>query len=1075
MSAPDLAGKRTLRIRGRAYPVLLPSPRDPRLHLAATITSLQVLGQVAFGFRLSIAQILVALLTSALLEFAIAFRRHGVILWPASALLTGNGVAFILRVPGTEHGDWWTLRGWWIFAGVSGISLLSKHLIRMRGRHIFNPSNFGLVLCFLLLGSSRAEPLDFWWAPMSGWMLLALAIIVAGGLVILSRLRLLGIAVLFWLTFAAGMAVLAVSGHSMTARWHLGPITGAYFWWVLVSSPELLVFLFFMITDPKTIPGGSFGRRLYAVGLGLVAALLIAPQRTEYATKVALLGALAFACIARAALELAPGAERRARWFAGLRLRTTRRATGAVALGAAAAFVGVLLLAGVPARTSAGAAGPALAMPGAARVPQVTIGHSTGVASQIDRATAVRIARDVVADLHAQADALRLRDATRASAAASGVWLTGLQSQIRTAPTRGVRVPTYAIDHIRLHLEPGKGQAPPIVVAECRGRVVLTTYGDSANLAVSAGQPTRFTQTFDLQLQGERFRIVRSRKASIAALAAPSLPAVSAAPVVSARVTAAAARGFAGVHLTDVARQVGLRFRQGSFRYGADGGDVPAMMGGGLCWLDYDNDGWMDLFVVNSYADKNIPGWLAHGGLPTSALFHNVHGRFVNVTKRSGAGLPIRGTGCVAADFNGDGHTDLYVTSAVDDKLLWNNGDGTFSEGARASGIVSFGWHSGAAVADVNGDGRPDLYVSGYTNMGAPIPTSVAGFPGNHKGVRSELFLNEGPDGHGHAKFRDVSTAAGLPASHFDHSLGAVFSDFNHDGRLDLYVANDEDPNRLYMNVAWPGGAKADPKGLGFRLVDRAPRAGVADANAGMGVAAADYTGDGATDLFVSNSRGQEHAVFRSEPVTASGRSFVSARPGFTPAFGKNFTGWGDTWVDLNRDGHLDLVLANGAIPVMSVAKDAAPLQALENLAGQGLPGQFANAGGLVGLDAAPRVNGRGVAAADFNNDGNVDVAVNSIGGPLILLENRNASGHWLEVSLKGFHPGATVTAELPDGRTLTRQVQAGSSYLSSEDPRVFFGLGSATAVRTLVVRYPGGKVVRLAGVAADQILAVPR
>ena len=120
MSAPDLAGKPTVRIRGRAYPVLLPSLRDPRLHLAAVIISLQVLGQVAFDFRLSIAQILVALLTSALLEFGIAFRRHHVIMWPASALLTGNGVAFVLRVPGTEHGDWWSLRGWWIFAAAAG-------------------------------------------------------------------------------------------------------------------------------------------------------------------------------------------------------------------------------------------------------------------------------------------------------------------------------------------------------------------------------------------------------------------------------------------------------------------------------------------------------------------------------------------------------------------------------------------------------------------------------------------------------------------------------------------------------------------------------------------------------------------------------------------------------------------------------------------------------------------------------------------------------------------------------------------------------------------------------------------
>src|SRR3954453_4581981 len=150
-------------IRGRRYPVLLPNLRDPRLHLAATITSLQVIGQIGLGFRVSISQILLALGTCAVLEVAIAFRRQHVILWPASALITGNGVAFVLRVPGTEHGDWWSLHGWWIFAGTAAVGLLSKHVIKVRGRHVFNPSNLGLVLCFLVLGSDRAEPLDFWW------------------------------------------------------------------------------------------------------------------------------------------------------------------------------------------------------------------------------------------------------------------------------------------------------------------------------------------------------------------------------------------------------------------------------------------------------------------------------------------------------------------------------------------------------------------------------------------------------------------------------------------------------------------------------------------------------------------------------------------------------------------------------------------------------------------------------------------------------------------------------------------------------------------------------------------------
>src|SRR5437763_12531595 len=225
-------------IRGTRYPVLFPKLRDPRLHLAATITSLQVIGQVGFHFDVSIAQILLAIGTCALLEFGIAFRSQRVLMWPASALLTGNGVAFILRVPGTQHGDWWSLRGWWIFAGTAAVSLLSKYVVTWRGGHVFNPSNLGLVVCFLALGRARAEPLDFWWGPMSWWMALALAVILAGGFAILSRLRLLRVALAFWFAFAAGIALLAAAGHEMTARWHLGPIGGGYLWWVLLTSPE---------------------------------------------------------------------------------------------------------------------------------------------------------------------------------------------------------------------------------------------------------------------------------------------------------------------------------------------------------------------------------------------------------------------------------------------------------------------------------------------------------------------------------------------------------------------------------------------------------------------------------------------------------------------------------------------------------------------------------------------------------------------------------------------------------------------------------------------------------------------
>ena len=334
-------GKPTVRIRGTAYPVLLPSVRDPRLHLAAVIITLQVLGQTSFDFSLSIAQILVSVLTCAVLEVAITFRQQHVLMWPASALLTGNGVAFILRVPGTEHGDWWSMNGWWIFAGTAAVSLLSKYVIKFRGSHVFNPSNFGLVLCFLLLGPEHADPLDFWWGPMSPALAFALVLITVGGFSILRRLKLLEIAVGFWLAFAAGLAVLAASGHEMTARWHLGPITGWEFWRVLVFSPEILVFLFFMISDPRTIPRTGPGRRAYAIGIGLLAVVLIAPQTTEFATKVAVLGALFLVCAIRPVLV----------WTqVPLRLGGGRARLGTIAAAGAAAFVALVVLAGSPAR-----------------------------------------------------------------------------------------------------------------------------------------------------------------------------------------------------------------------------------------------------------------------------------------------------------------------------------------------------------------------------------------------------------------------------------------------------------------------------------------------------------------------------------------------------------------------------------------------------------------------------------------------------------------------------------------------------------------------------------------------------
>jgi hypothetical protein len=621
-------------------------------------------------------------------------------------------------------------------------------------------------------------------------------------------------------------------------------------------------------------------------------------------------------------------------------------------------------------------------------------------------------------------------------------------------------VPAYRVKRAHISLEPGVGQGPPRVVSTLEGTVERSTYSGGSLASREAAAP--FKQSYELALKGRRFLIVAARTGTSASPAKAG--GAGTRPAVISKGTAA----FAGVRLTDVAAKVGIHFRQGAFRYGVSG-DAPAMMGGGVCWLDYNDDGWMDLFAVNSYADANSPQWLEHGGYPRSALYENVKGTFVNVSRKSGADLAVRGSGCVAGDFNGDGFTDLYVSTATDDKLLWNNGDGTFSEGARTAGIVSFGWHAGAAVADVNGDGRPDLFVAGYTDPNAPITNSVSGFPTNHLGVRDLLFLNQGNGPNGRARFREVGIQAGLERAHFEHGLGAVFTDVNGDGRPDLYVANDEDPNRLYINVARPGAKD----GLDFHFVERGKAEGVDDTNAGMGVAPGDYNGDGKPDLFVTNSRGQPHAVFASAPAPAGGAAFTKQRDVFQTALQRADTvGWGDSWVDLDNDGNPDLIVANGAIPVTNLRKDTGPIQVLENL-GQGAASPVGDASGVVDQTGLPKIIGRGLAAADFNNDGHMDVAINSIGGPLVLLENRDKTGNWLEVSLEGFHPGALVTATLPDGRKLVEEAHAGSSYLSSEDPRLHFGLGSATKVASLTVRYPDGHRTRIANVAANRILTV--
>ena len=352
---------RTLALGGTAYPLILPNIRDPRLHVASVIISIHVLGQVGLGFRVSVPQILAAILTCFVIEVALTFRTAKAFVWPASAMLTGSGVALILRLVGQPADDPWSVQGVEIFAGVAGLSLLTKYVIKYRGSHVFNPSNVGLVAAFLILGSTRVEPLDFWWAPLNPWMALAYALIVVGGLLITRRLKLLALAATYWLTLWVGVGLLAGSGHCMTANWAFTPICGDRFWRVIVTSPEVLIFLFFMITDPKTVPAGRVGRVLFGLLVGIASTLLIAPQTDEWATKVALLGSLVLVCTFRplidrfvpeprsAADAVRPFLRRLALGDAGA--SAVRRAGGASLLAASIAVTAAgIVVAGSPAR-----------------------------------------------------------------------------------------------------------------------------------------------------------------------------------------------------------------------------------------------------------------------------------------------------------------------------------------------------------------------------------------------------------------------------------------------------------------------------------------------------------------------------------------------------------------------------------------------------------------------------------------------------------------------------------------------------------------------------------------------------
>lgn len=538
-----------------------------------------------------------------------------------------------------------------------------------------------------------------------------------------------------------------------------------------------------------------------------------------------------------------------------------------------------------------------------------------------------------------------------------------------------------------------------------------------------------------------------------------------------------------GITFRNVAETVGLDFRHGAFQTGVSQ-DPVAAMGGGLCWIDFDRDGWLDLYLVNSHADDERRHWEDHGGLPRNALYRNVAGRFEDVSRGSGTDVALRGNGCVAADFDGDGWTDLFVTADGSNALFWNRGDGTFEEGAAAAGVDAPEWNSAAAVGDLNRDGLLDLFVAAYLDLDNRIPKPTGHFPQDYYGLADRLYINRGVDAAtGRAIFTDVAADSGLVRT--ERGLGALFTDLDDDGDLDLYIANDGHPNRLYANEPLSQTAAADPLGIGFRWRDLTGSANVGDSGSGMGVAGGDYDGDGQPDLFVTNWERELNALYRNESRTEGHLTFQYStfRIGIR-GLGNGMTGWGAHLADFDQDTDADLLFVNGRVPVTNLQTDPELVRFYANQTwsadgAAGRAGHFRDGTAAVGLEAVGPLMARGSAVADYDNDGDLDIAINSIGEPVVLLQNdandAGTGGSWLQLIPQPSTPGLTVQLTLPDGRTLHREPQIGSSYLASEDPRLHVGLGGAETVPQIVVRWPDGHTVQLTNVAANGTLVVER
>ena len=492
---------------------------------------------------------------------------------------------------------------------------------------------------------------------------------------------------------------------------------------------------------------------------------------------------------------------------------------------------------------------------------------------------------------------------------------------------------------------------------------------------------------------------------------------------------------------------------------------LPETVGAGCAFFDYDNDGWMDIYLVNSgLADFYKPATPLK-----NALYHNNHdGTFTDVTDKAGVAGGTFGMGVAAADYDGDGWADLYVTSYGRNILYHNNGDGTFTDVTDMAGVAAPGWSTCAVWFDYDNDGKLDLFVSSFVYYDKSLNVLCTDdlsrryycIPRYYKPTPSRLFHNNG-----NGTFTDVSKESGI-ANFPGKSFGAVAVDVNNDRLMDLFVANDTVPNFLFVNR---GKGKFEEVGLA---------AGVAfndagKARSGMGVDAADYDGDGWLDLFVANIDQEFFSLYHNQKDLT-----FTDEPGEIGPATQLLSGWGLKFFDYDNDGDPDLLLVNGHPDDFvemrsSRVKYKEPLLMFENT-GAGFKDVSRQAGAVF----AKQFSGRGLAVGDFDNDGDLDVLISNNGGAPVLLRNEGGNrNNWLGLQLMSSKSnsaavGAIITWQA-GGAKRSRLKTAGGSYLSSHDPREILGIGSATKIDSVEIRWPSGTVDKLTNPAINTYVKV--